>query len=728
MLFIFHNNMRNFIKIACLGALALASLAACNKNADVNPNYDAKTRSVNADFVFNVSTRMTPQSKQSAANTQADLGQDFRGISNAQLFAYKLGVSNDRKHVVNAASATKTYALGNLLSAGALDPNGTPKSRRVIELALPVEANCLMFWGKAPQSGSGAIADKEQGKITFDAANADISNHAFSLCRAFPAERVTEFRQYQEILIAALNSLSNFRFQAAAGTLTWAVGDGGDGSSNANAIDLYWSDFVTVDPGTGVISKATVSPINPLNALSPLGEIFAGAYKELHTIYTGELRAGSGPAIHRMFADLYQVVHNIATGNATNFQEFIAKQFAIAFQTELTKLIDASDVSLPFQNISTIKTNYGKSVNTLATEDLDKFPGEIYHLPMGGLQLVIDETHPASHPVHTWTYNANAGGPGGTFTFEQVMYPAELCYFGNSPLRVSDTPHLTTDYPDGSGTTAGEWMNDASWTADWSIIGKHVLSTTRSVAMAHNINYGTALLKSTIKYGVANLQDNNAAIQLERHSATEENNTINVEAGGVFELVGILIGGQEQTMGWNYIAKSATPTFDKVVYDKALVSTAIPAFGSTSTPNYTLVWDNYNVTEANDAQQMVYVGLELKNTSGKDFWGEKNLVRNGGIFYLIGKLDPTDGGLAAITWPTKYALPPYNGDGTTKEAKRVFIQDYMTTANFVLGATSLQHAYVTVPDLRSTQISLGLSVDLAWSTGLSFDDIILGGN
>ena len=196
----------------------------------------------------------------------------------------------------------------------------------------------------------------------------------------------------------------------------------------------------------------------------------------------------------------------------------------------------------------------------------------------------------------------------------------------------------------------------------------------------------------------------------------------------MFELVGILIGGQEQTMGWNYIAKSATPTFDKVVYDKALVSTAIPAYGSTSAANYTLVWDNYNVTEANDAQQMVYVALELKNTSGKDFWGEKNLVRNGGTFYLIGKLDPTDGGLAAITWPTNYALPPYNGDGTTKEAKRVFIQDYMTTANFVLGATSLQHAYVTVPDLRSTQISLGLSVDLAWSTGLSFDDIILGGN
>ncbi|MBR5075128.1 MAG: hypothetical protein IKX26_07905 [Bacteroidales bacterium] len=48
----------------------------------------------------------------------------------------------------------------------------------------------------------------------------------------------------------------------------------------------------------------------------------------------------------------------------------------------------------------------------------------------------------------------------------------------------------------------------------------------------------------------------------------------------------------------------------------------------------------------------------------------------------------------------------------------------MTTANFKFDATSLQKAYVTVPDLRSTQVSLGLSVDLAWSTGLSFDSVL----
>lgn len=50
----------------------------------------------------------------------------------------------------------------------------------------------------------------------------------------------------------------------------------------------------------------------------------------------------------------------------------------------------------------------------------------------------------------------------------------------------------------------------------------------------------------------------------------------------------------------------------------------------------------------------------------------------------------------------------------------------MTEANFVIGANSLQYALVAVPDLRSTQISLGLSVDLNWQTGLSFEEVVLG--
>jgi hypothetical protein len=49
------------------------------------------------------------------------------------------------------------------------------------------------------------------------------------------------------------------------------------------------------------------------------------------------------------------------------------------------------------------------------------------------------------------------------------------------------------------------------------------------------------------------------------------------------------------------------------------------------------------------------------------------------------------------------------------------MQDYMTTANLVLGVDALKHAYVTMPDLRSSQISLGVAIDMSWSKGMSFD-------
>jgi hypothetical protein len=331
------------------------------------------------------------------------------------------------------------------------------------------------------------------------------------------------------------------------------------------------------------------------------------------------------------------------------------------------------------------------------------------------------------------------GETTSTFNPVNYRYPVELCYFGNSPVRVSDTPHETNSYPDG----VTEWDTSSSWASDWTA-DSHVMSTTRSVAMQQNINYGTALLKTTVRYGAPTLNDNNQKIQHDRKDATEPNNTITVGAG-TFTLTGVLVGGVEAEVGWNYIAKSTSPAYSSFIYDNDLPSTAIPAYNSDadagkSVPNYTLVWDNWNQTNKGAKQNVVYIALEFVNNSGKDFWGMHNLIRNGQTFYITGKLDPDKEGSTSslsttdrsegITWPTTYALPPYNADGTTigttiKE-RRIFIQDYMTTADFVIGANSLQSALIDVPDLRSSQISLGLSVDLQWQTGLNFASVILG--
>ena len=115
-------------------------------------------------------------------------------------------------------------------------------------------------------------------------------------------------------------------------------------------------------------------------------------------------------------------------------------------------------------------------------------------------------------------------------------------------------------------------------------------------------------------------------------------------------------------------------------------------------------------------------------------FGSDNLVINGSHFYLIGKLDPNvamkNGEMTAlsetdlsdgIVWPVNRALPPYDADGNTIKERRVFMQGFKTVAKFGIGEESLQKAYLTVPDLRSANISLGLTVDLDWKDGLQYD-------
>jgi hypothetical protein len=59
---------------------------------------------------------------------------------------------------------------------------------------------------------------------------------------------------------------------------------------------------------------------------------------------------------------------------------------------------------------------------------------------------------------------------------------------------------------------------------------------------------------------------------------------------------------------------------------------------------------------------------------------------------------------------------------------RVFLQDYVTKANFTIKAgsagvtnnTGLGNAYGVIPDLTSPTMELGMSVDLTWQAGITF--------
>ena len=84
-------------------------------------------------------------------------------------------------------------------------------------------------------------------------------------------------------------------------------------------------------------------------------------------------------------------------------------------------------------------------------------------------------------------------------------------------------------------------------------------------------------------------------------------------------------------------------------------------------------------------------------------------------------------------------MDPSTGTGySSGTLDKVFMQDYVTTATFTIGTnlngspdpsdptkTIYPHgigaAYNVIPDLRTPKMELGLSVNLAWQTGLSFD-------
>ncbi len=734
--------MQKTIKWLLAGAIVLAGLAACQKETEEqvdNPNYNPETNEVLASFVFNVNAANSPVSKQTSANTQATSTDAFRGIEDARLISFLKGAPvADGKYITAISTANKQYNLGNVMSTSDATTDQS-KSHRVIELALPNETNTLMFYGKAPKDG--ANADFAQGKINYlsnvtNSNATDLTNYDFSLNRIVEVNASgynDKYRHYGDLILAAINYITNSQINR---NVTF-------GGSNIST-ELQWTQFVTISAG-GIIKPATKEPLtgDPLN---PIGEILGDALATLATIPAGEVRAGSGPALSRTMGDLLVVMNNIHEHTPSTLAEAQSKALADEIKSRIEACFDGTAPTLKWKEVSAVvaATGYTGDVSDVIRiagtgSALDEYPMVAFNLPAGCSQVTAATTvstdtdgRVTAPGTIVWSYlkDVQVFSAAGSTSCYNVYYPAEICYFGNSPIRVTNETVTEPEFPQG----VANWDTDSQWTSKSWTKNSHVVSTTRSVAMQYNINYGTALLKSDLKYGAATLYDNNHAIQLIKNPALTPSDEPNAEitvTDNTFKLKGVLVGGVPTTVGWDFLPVAGS-TFAQCIYDKAVASEAIPASG-TGAPNYTLVWDNWNEAQRGAKQNDVYVCLEFENNSGKDFWGQHNIIRNGGIFYIVGKLDPDAGRSTSdrsegVTWPTDglQALPPFTGSGETLKERRVFMQDFMTTAHFVIGANSLQSAYSTVPDLRSSQISLGLSVDLKWETGLVFNDVVLG--
>lgn len=750
--------MKKLFNYALIGAIALTGatmFTGCSGSDDAvaennNPNYDPDTQTVYAQFVFNVSTGNQATTRQSSAATQATTSETFRGINNAALFTYKL--ADDGKHLAAAAVANKFIDLGTPLASGTITADN---SHRVLEMSLPINTNTMLFYGKAPE-GTASSAEAEKGYSAYDLyghlddytlaggtdANAgkDISAANFELGKRMTADNKTKYDEIKKLLGGVLTCIINTKIAGSDHVALDAEYYGVNVATGDYPATVTWADYANAN-GT--------SPVETTHELYALEVKLAEVYKALTNIQTaqGELRAGYATAILHTIEDAWSVINSVQCATPFSKGEAVAKKLAELIHVEINKYFNGTVpmdgatkggavTGVAFKPVSTMVTAFNAdglwptathpTVDGIGSEDLSKFP-TAYAVPSGAAHYDWDGTKKIFEYVTN--YNTSSVGGGSGFTVESYLYPAELLYFGNSPLRVSGEEHKEPTYPNG----VGNWKDSTKWSADW-INNSHVVSTTRSVAMRNNINYGSALLKTTVGYKSATLKDNNHAIQLAKDptlSLTDEPDKEITVSATSFQLVGVIIGGQYKKVGWDFTPKTTDNT-QGYIYDKAIPEGAniIPNYNATpapSNPNYTLVFDNYKAGETAANQDKVYVALELKNNTGQDFYGKHNLIRNGDSFYLVGKLDPT-----TITWgslgqlSTDHPLPPYNADGSSIKTVRVFMQDFMTTANFWFDQNSLKQALLTVPDLRHSSLTLGLSVDMSWSTGITFDNVILG--
>lgn len=378
----------------------------------------------------------------------------------------------------------------------------------------------------------------------------------------------------------------------------------------------------------------------------------------------------------KFLAARYKEFISLEAGSKTSVVEFI--------KNLKTALVGETGETTIHAERKLTKEIYDKCVAALGAIESINFPGK-FNLPDGVATL--------SWTTGGFAYNTPEKvtiGTGNSINYQKICYPAELSYFVNTTTMVSDKDM----------SNLNEFPSYADWTkktgADWngkSFEDKAVENTTRTVGLKDPVQYSVAVLKSTVRCKEATLEDN-----AKEAGGFKANQSITVNDNS-FPVTGILIGGQPASVDWKY-EPTSSETFENTIYDNAMNGSMYAKYASEvpTVGNYTLVFDN----KKTGAENSVYVTIELENKSGQAFYGKDGIIQKDTKFYLVGILNP-------------------NKEGLTKPAgvNRVFVQDYVTTANFKI--KDLKDAYNCIPDLRTSGINVGLAVDLDWKSGITFD-------
>ena len=577
----------------------------------------------------------------------------FQGINNMNLFCYAGAPAS-----VNTMDASNKLTLssytGPAIDGG--DATLTNSSSKVYTMYIPVGTSNFLFYATALSS----VGDKfAKGSLTNNLSTAStvLTSPSADTDIKFSLEPIvsseSEITTRQAKLLSILNGIKDAKIDD---TNTWA----------------------SLSNTTNVNMKALGNAFNQFT----------------NQAQGGDVRQGSSSAILNMVSDLCASVIDVYK----NESDVQAKALAEKILDKIAEYFDVTKVGSNSPYEYTWNNNY-KTGGTGDTFRTNSFP-ESQNLPAGSAVITY-----STENGFAYTNNGHMGAATISTAYNNFTYPSQLTYYCNSGLWQSTVGKHNSDYP----TTSAAWVTSSNWTG-WN--DDAVSAATRAVAMKDNITYGAAQLISTIKLGEGVGTTTNA---LEDNA---NNVTGGVTANNVFDgtsdaktitlkVHGMLIGGQPANSRYDYLPLANNAS--KVIYDK--ISNDGKVLTTAGETNYTLVMDNYT-TES--TQSSVNIAFEM--TADKDFYGASGKIKSGQKFYLIGSLNPADGG--DITWADHKS---FDTSDTGYNVNRVFIRDAKTVATFTLQKNCLKNAYSTIPDLRSIQMLFGISVDLAWKAGLTFN-------
>ena len=385
------------------------------------------------------------------------------------------------------------------------------------------------------------------------------------------------------------------------------------------------------------------------------------------------IRVGSSEGVQKVLQNLYTSANSITGEGAT---------VAGNIKTNITAALAS-----PKGDATTVTVTESGGVLTFGDGYKD-YPRSI-GLPNGSARLTFtdggtgaaDEFGSADSEI-LWASN-NTTAPG------KFVYPADLRYFVQTDIKTATSEFLENNLDNPWATITGNAVYS----------GTPVSGTTRSIVLTKPVQYGVGRLETKIAaMDAANYYD-------------RDGNEVTIPSGG-FTLTGIVIGGQK-AVDWKFQPLTGTteaPVEIYTIYDSDV--SGVVAKETASAENHTLVLE----TEAN---QEVQIALQFTNNSNNAFKGKDGFIYPGQTFYLLGKLNPAGDN---VTQP----------DGETETINKVFLQDYVTKILLTIKPGSqptspdgvnddgFGTAVSGLPDLTTSKMEFGLSVNLQWKPGLTF--------